>query len=123
MIEIRVKSVDLTRRYEIQKQIFFKDSTSCFQHILNLWYQAKNEELSHNEVLPYEYVHVIGFCAMSLQDKKPISEVTDEDVKLGRLFIFGLKLRRIGEAEHNAMLKSLITQVASERYIKPDVLW
>lgn len=91
------------------------------RHIQNLWHRARDEEPLYNEIALYDYVHVIGFCAMSFRNRKDIRELTDEDIELGRLFFFGINLRRISETEHNAMMKSLITEVAWKRYMKPNV--
>ncbi|XP_068992729.1 uncharacterized protein [Neodiprion pinetum] len=90
-------------------------------HIQSLWFQARGKEFCYDEVLLYDYVHVIGFCAMDIRHQKNVSKLTNDDIELGRLFMFGMNLRKISEADHNAMTKSLITRVARQRYVKPKV--
>ncbi|XP_046752442.1 uncharacterized protein LOC124415828 isoform X3 [Diprion similis] len=90
-------------------------------HIQSLWVQARGKEFCYDEVLLYDYVHVIGCCAMDIRHQKDVSKLTNDDIELGRLFIFGMNLRKISEADHNAMTKSLITHVARQRYVKPKV--
>lgn len=84
-----------------------------------MWLHARDEDPLGDEVDLYDYVHVIGFCAMGFRSQKHASELTDEDIELGRLFFFANKIRRLSEREHNAMWKGLIAS-SSKRYLKPQ---